>query len=391
MSDFIITTALKKLLRLKKRKRAVRGGTSASKTYSILPILIDKAIKIPRREISVVSESMPHLRRGCIRDFLKIMMATGRFDSARWNKSTHTYRFSNGSFIEFFSADMGDKLRGARRNDLYINECNNVSFEAYTQLVIRTSGDVWLDYNPVAAFWVDSELIGHDDVDVITLTYKDNEALSQTIIDEIESAREKGKTSKYWANWWRVYGLGMVGSLEGACIPDWTEIESLPSEARLLCLGLDWGYTNDETAIIGLYKLNDGYIFHELCYETGLLNSHISNKILSLGLDNPIIYADSAEPKSIAELKNLGHTILPTKKGADSIVNGLALINQQKIFVTSQSVNLINELSNYIWMKDKEGNKINKPIDKFNHAVDAIRYAVTMQLGNPHKGEYHLW
>ena len=391
MSDFIITTALKKLLRLKKRKRAVRGGTSASKTYSILPILIDKAIKIPNREISVVSESMPHLRRGCIRDFLKIMMATGRFEATKWNKSTHTYRFSNNSFIEFFSADMSDKLRGARRNDLYINECNNVSFEAYTQLVIRTSGDVWLDYNPVAAFWVDSELIGHDDVDVITLTYKDNEALSQTIIDEIESARTKGKTSKYWANWWRVYGLGLVGSLEGACIPDWSEIEKLPSEARLLCLGLDWGYSNDETSIIGLYKYNDGYIFHEFCYETGLLNSHISNKILALGLDDPIIYADSAEPKSIAELRNSGHTILPTKKGADSIVNGIALINQQKIFVTAQSTNLINELSNYIWMKDKEGNKINKPIDKFNHAIDAIRYAVTMQLGNPHKGEYHLW
>jgi len=391
MSDFIITTALKKLLRLKKRKRAVRGGTSASKTYSILPILIDKAIKIPNREISVVSESMPHLRRGCIRDFLKIMMATGRFEASKWNKSTHTYRFSNNSFIEFFSADMSDKLRGARRNDLYINECNNVSFEAYTQLVIRTSGDVWLDYNPVAAFWVDSELIGHDDVDVITLTYKDNEALSQTIIDEIESARTKGKTSKYWANWWRVYGLGLVGSLEGACIPDWTEIEKLPPEARLLCLGLDWGYSNDETSIIGLYKYNDGYIFHEFCYETGLLNSHISNKINSLGLDDPLIYADSAEPKSIAELRNSGHTILPTKKGADSIVNGIALINQQKIFVTAQSTNLINELSNYIWMKDKEGNKINKPIDKFNHAIDAIRYAVTMQLGNPHKGEYHLW
>ena len=389
---FIVTTALKKLFKLKKRKRCIRGGTSASKTFSIIPILIDKAMKIPNREISIVSESMPHLKRGCIRDFIKIMVATGRFDPIKWNKSSHTYTFSNGSFIEFFSADMEAKLRGARRHDLYVNECNNVTFEAYLQLAIRTSGDIWLDYNPVAPFWVDSQLIGQPDVDVLTLTYKDNEALSQTIIDEIESAREKGKTSKYWANWWRVYGLGMVGSLEGACIPDWEEIPTLPSEARLLCLGLDWGYTNDETTIIGLYKLNDGYIFHEFCYETGLLNSHISNKIKGLGLaKDVIIYADSAEPKSIQELKNLGHIILPTKKGADSIVNGIALINQQKISVTASSTNLIHELTNYIWMKDKEGNKINKPISKFDHAIDAIRYAVTMQLSNPHKGEYHLW
>jgi phage terminase large subunit len=213
--EFIVTTALKKLLRLKKRIKVVRGGTSASKTFSILPILIDRAIKTPDLEISVVSESIPHLRRGALKDFLKIMMALGRYNDNQFNKSTLKYTFVNGSYIEFFSVDQPDKLRGARRNVLYVNECNNVDFDSYYQLAIRTSGEIWLDYNPSSLFWVDRELLTQDDVDFITLTYLDNEALSETIVKEIESAKEKAKTSSYWENWWQVYGLGQTGSLEG--------------------------------------------------------------------------------------------------------------------------------------------------------------------------------
>ena len=224
--EFIVTTALKKLLRLKKRIKVVRGGTSASKTFSILPILVDRAIKTPNLEISVVSESIPHLRRGALKDFLKIMMSLGRYNDSQFNKSTLKYTFGNNSYIEFFSVDQPDKLRGARRNVLYVNECNNVDFDSYYQLAIRTSGEIWLDYNPSSTFWVDREIIGSDDVDFITLTYLDNEALPETIIKEIESAKEKAKTSSYWANWWQVYGLGQTGSLEGVCIPDWQEIDS---------------------------------------------------------------------------------------------------------------------------------------------------------------------
>lgn len=391
MSQFIVTTAIKKMLKLTSRKKIIQGGTSAGKTFGILPILIDKAIKQPMREISVVSESIPHLRRGALKDFLKIMVATNRFESHKYNKATLKYTFSNGSYIEFFSADQEDKLRGARRTDLYCNEANNIPFDAYNQMAIRTSGDIWIDFNPVSRFWAHSEVMTQNDAQFLKITYKDNEGLHQTIIDEIEQAKHKAVHSKYWANWWQVYGLGNIGTLEGACIPDWSTIESLPDDAQLLSLGLDFGYTNDETSLIGMFKYNGEYIYHEYCYKTNLLNNDIADIIKQHHFENELIYADSSEPKSIAELNNSGCTVLPVKKGRDSIVNGIALINQQKVRVTQQSKNLVNELQNYIWMRDKEGNKINKPIDKFNHAIDAMRYVTMMQLDNPHRGTYHIW
>ena len=390
MSDFVVTSAIKKLYKLKKRKKVIQGGTSAGKTFGILPILIDKALRQPNLEISVVSESIPHLRRGALKDFLKIMLMTGRYKDYQFNKSTLKYTFSNGSYIEFFSIDQEDKLRGARRNILYVNEANNVYFESYNQLAIRTSGDIWIDFNPTNSFWAHTELVGQEDVDYITLTYKDNEALPDTIIKDIEAAKVKAESSSYWSNWWNVYGLGQIGSLEGACIPDWKEINTLPEDARLLCMGMDFGYTNDPTTLIGLYKYNNSYIFDEIIYKKGLLNSDISNLLKSHDVKD-IIYADSAEPKSIAELSSYGHLILPVKKGKDSIVYGINLINQNDIYVTSRSHNLIHELQNYIWMKDREGVKLNKPIDAFNHCIDAARYAITSQLENPHKGNYNIW
>ncbi len=391
-SNIEITTALKKILKIQElggRKKVIQGGTSASKTFSILLALINQATKNDMLEISVVSESIPHLRRGAIKDFLKLMMMTGRYRDSHWNRSSLKYTFTNGSYIEFFSVEQPDKLRGARRTVLYVNEANNVPFEAYNQLAIRTSGDIWIDFNPTANFWPHTEVVGNDDADFITLTYLDNEALPDTIVADIESARDKAKESTYWSNWWKVYGLGQVGSLDGVCIPDWKEID-LPTEARLLCYGMDFGYSNDPTTLIGLYKYNDSYIFDEVIYQKKMLNSDISDLFKAKGIRD-MVYADSAEPKSIAELKTYGHQVLPCTKGKDSIVYGINLINQNKIFVTRSSKNLIKELQSYTWMKDREGNTINKPIDAFNHCIDAARYAITSQLENPNKGQYFVY
>ena len=384
------TEALRKLRVLNNRTKIVRGGTSAGKTVCILLILIDYAIKNKGREISVVSESIPHLRRGALKDFLGILKGLNRYKDSQFNKSTLKYIFTNGSYIEFFSTDQPDKLRGARRTDLYINECNNVPFDAYQQLVVRTSGNIWLDYNPSSLFWVDKELIGKPETDFITLTYKDNDSLPKNIVKEIEKARDKSKTSTYWKNWWRVYGLGEVGNLEGACVPDWKEIDKIPNEARLLGYGMDFGYSVDPTTLISLYKWNDAYIFDEVLYKKGMLNSDIS-RFLDQRQIRENITADSAEPKSIAELQGYGHKITGVSKGRDSVVYGLNLINQNEIYVTSNSKNLKRELQGYVWATDKEGNQLQKPSGAHPDCIDAARYILMDTLENPNKGEYFIY
>jgi phage terminase large subunit len=386
---FSQTQAVKRLRKLNKRIKIIRGGSSAGKTIAILMILIDYAIKNPYKEISIVAESIPHLRRGGLKDFLNLLKLTNRYDERKFNRSTLKYEFSTGSYIEFFSTDQPDKLRGARRTDLFINECNNIDFESYQQLAIRTSENIWLDYNPTNIFWVDKELIGQEDTDFITLTYKDNESLSGTIVKEIEKAKVKAKTSTYWSNWWKVYGLGEIGSLEGACIPDWKSIDNIPDDARLLCAGLDFGYSVDPSTYIRLYKWNNAYIFDELLYRKGMLNRDISHFLTDKRiLEN--IYADSAEPKSISEIRSYGHKIFPVTKGRDSVIYGINLINQNEIYITSTSKNLIRELQGYVWDKDKEGNNIQKPTGIHPDCIDAARYALMMQLENPNRGRYAI-
>jgi len=389
-NGFVYTTAIRKLKRLRKRVKVIPGGTSGGKTYGILPILIDTAIKNQGLEISVVSESIPHLRKGALKDFLKIMKATGRYIDANYNRTLLTYTFANGSYIEFFSADQEDKVRGPRRHILYVNECNNISFETYHQLAIRTSLSIWLDFNPSNEFWVYTELQDDEDVEWLTLTYKDNEGLPESIITEIEKAKTKAYInpdgdifdesnikSKYWDNWWKVYGLGMLGSLEGVVFSNWSTIDEIPQEARLVGGGLDFGFTNDPTAIVDVYQYNGQRIVNLRCYQTGLVNT----KIADILPDNVKYYADSAEPKSIVELNNLGKWVQGVRKGADSIVYGIQIMQGQKYLITKRSTELIKELRQYCWDKDKFGNTINKPAGGRDHAIDALRYHEMETLG----------
>ena len=384
----IITTAIRKIEALKKRIKIIQGGTSAGKTYGILPILITKAATYPKTEISVVAETIPHLRRGALKDFLRIMKDTGRYFDERFNKSLLRYEFANGSYIEFFSADDSSKLRGARRDVLYINECNNVTFESYNELAIRTKKAIYLDFNPANEFWVHKELKDEQDSDFLILTYKDNEALDNSIVQQIEKNRLKAETSAYWANWWRVYGLGEIGMLEGVIFSNWKTIDILPKEANLIGIGLDFGYTNDPTAIIEIYNYNGQRIINELKYQTGMLNSDIANALPK----HVPVYADSSEPKSIEEIKRYGITIKGVTKGKDSINYGIDVMQRNEYLVTSNSTNLIKELRAYCWDTDKQGTRLNKPIDTNNHAIDALRYHEMETLGmNSNYGKYHIW
>jgi len=380
-NEFQYTTALDKIRNMSARIKIIPGGTSASKTWSIIPILIDKALRESNLSISIVSESFPHLKKGAMRDFLNIMKITKRYIDSNWNRTNSIYTFTNGSYIEFFTAESPDKLRGARRNILFINECNNINHEAYQQLAMRTDRDIFMDYNPSHRFWID-EVKKSKESETLILTYKDNEALSQTVIDFLEEKRELASTSEYWSNWCKVYLDGKEGRLEGVVFDNYNIIDKIPEEARIIGCGMDFGYTNDPTSLIAVYKYNDELIIDELIYETDLLNSQIAKRIKSLGLDGVEIYADSAEPKSIAEIKRYGIKVFPTKKGKDSIMYGINILQEQKLNITQRSYNLLDELDKYSWKKDRNGQTLNVPIDDYNHAIDALRYLAMMKLSN---------
>ena len=368
-----VTTATKKILQLTKRIRGVAGGTSASKTVSILMVLIDYAQSTKGELVSVVSESFPHLKRGAIRDFTNIMEDRGYWNDANWNKTDYIYTFETGSKIEFFSADQPGKVRGPRRDVLFINEANNIPYETYTQLEIRTSKVVWLDWNPVAEFWFYTEVLPKQDVDFLTLTYLDNEALDPRVRQAIEARKEN-------TAWWRVYGLGLLGEARGRIYTDWEQIDEIPHEARLERYGLDFGYTNDPSAIVAIYYYNGGYILDEVLYQWGQTNKQLADVFLNL--PRALVVADSAEPKSIDEIRGHGVNIVGATKGQGSLLQSIQYVQQQRISVTKRSVNLLKEYRNYFWMTDKDGNLINEPASGDDHLMDAVRYGLANTIGH---------
>lgn len=367
-----ITTATKKLAALKKRIRAVSGGTSASKTISILMVLIDYCQTHDNEIVSVTSESFPHLKRGAIRDFVAIMDDRGYYKDERWNRTDFIYTFETNSKLEFFSIDQSSKVRGPRRDVLFINEANNIPRDTFDQLEVRTKKIIWMDWNPANEFWFYTDILGHrEDVDFITLTYLDNEALDSRIVAAIESR-------KHNKQWWQVYGLGQLGEVEGRIYTDWQILPGMPDfphEAKLWRYGLDFGYTNDPTAGVAIYEYNGGYILDEVIYQRGMQNSDIADVFKNR--HKALIVADSAEPKSIDELSSYGLNVIASTKGRDSINNGIQYVQDQRISVTQRSTNIIKEYRNYLWEQDRDGKPINSPSDVFNHSMDAIRYALT--------------
>lgn len=376
---FIATTATKKILALKRNIRLVAGGTSASKTIGILQVLIDIAQSSTLEDskglpIDVVSETMPHMRSGAMQDFENIMRSQGYWVDERWNKTLSTYTFETGIKMRFFSADAPSKVHGPRRWILFINEGNNIPWAIADHLMVRTSGIVFVDWNPSSEFWAYEEIMQNPaykgKYDFITLTYKDNEALDPVVVQRIEAHQNNRM-------WWQVYGLGQLGEIEGRIYTGWQWIDDIPFEARFVKRGLDFGFTNDPTGILAIYEYNGGFIIDEECYQYGMSDEAINDHIRSLKEPMKLIVADSAQPKSIARLQTLGLNVIGAQKGNDSVNYGISFIQSKPITATKRSIHLKKEYERYIWLKDKMTDKfINEAPDIDNHLLDALRYAL---------------
>ena len=379
------TIATQKIFSLNKRIRAVAGGTAASKTISILIWLIDYGQNTKREVITVVAESVPHLKLGAIRDFISIMRSQGYWDDKSWNASNFTYTFPNQTILEFISFDKFGKAHGPRRDVLFVNEANNLPYNIVDQLITRTKKIVWLDWKPTNEFWFYTEMLGkRADIDFITLTYKDClNALEQTIIDEIESHKNN-------KSWWQVYGLGQLGEIEELIYKGWRRIDEIPYEARLERRWLDFGYTNDPAAIGSIYYYNGGWILDEDLYRKGMSNKQLADFLLTLNKPQTVIVADSAEPKSIDEIRAYGLNILPSVKGKDSVRSGIQLVQDQPISVTRRSFNIWQEQKNYMFLIDKNGKTLNEEDPSCaNHHMAGVRYALST-LGRL-KQEENYW
>ena len=366
------TTALRKIRALKKRIRIVQGGTSAGKTYDILLDELNEAIMQNGILTTIMSDTMPNLRHGAMRDFLKICHETNVWDVAEWNSTYSTLTLPNRSIIEFYSADSEDAL-GARRDRLFINEANRITKEAFDQLEVRTEQKITLDFNPVNQFWA-HDLLTRPDVDFVKLNYLDNEALSQNIVNALELRKGDGTS-----NWWRVYGMGEIGSLEGNVYEGWIPVDDIPQSAVLKRYGVDFGFSNDPTAVVAVYEDEDEslYLKTELC-DIKILTPVLIEKLKKL--PDALFVCDNARPEIIAEMQANGLRAIGSNKTAGEKMNGkrynIELVMRRKIHYLRTDTELEREYLTYAWRKKRTGEIIDEPQDGNDHIMDALAYAV---------------
>jgi phage terminase large subunit len=382
---FKYTTAIKKMRAMKARKKAVKGGTGSGKTHGLIPILIDIATKTPNLKITVVAETIPAVKDGSVDIFKQVMQETNRWVESRWLGNPMQYTFWNKSKIQFKAFDTVGKAKAAGKRDvLFLNEGNHIPYNIADTLITR-SKQVWVDYNPSHESWIETEMANEPNVEFITLTYEDNEALPEETLEEINIKiskafydrnadwyDEKNIKSKVWANWCYVYVLGELGTLDGVLFPKWDQLDSLPPEAKLIRHGLDFGSSPDPMACCSVFEWNDSLIFRENFYQTNMSLSELVAACKRLEQNKEVI-CDSSNPLMIAELKKAGIKAKPSIKGAGSIEYGIQKINEKPIYVLSSSRNFIKELRGYVRDPDS-----GLPIDTLNHLIDAARYAYVL-------------
>ena len=363
-----------------KRIVALQGGTRSGKTYSALQWLIRLCLKHEGMTISIVRKTLPALKSSAMRDFIEIVNSIGLYHESDHNKSENTY-ILNKNLIEFFSVDDAQKLRGRKRDILFINEANEIDLEDWRQLLLRTTGKVIIDYNPSDfEHWIYDQVLTRDDCGLIITTYKDNPHLPDALKREIESLEQADP------EYWKIFGLGERGQLMGLVFNNWTNQLAVPNEANFIGYGLDWGFSADPTALVSVWKYEQELYIREELYERGLTNQDIAERLKSLEIDRKEIFADSAEPKSIEEVYRLGYNIKPTQKGKDSIINSIDILRRYKLHLIGN--NLQKEFRTYKWKTDKAGKIVNEPVDFNNHLIDATRYLALMRLQEHKRGQY---
>jgi phage terminase large subunit len=353
-----------------------QGGTSSGKTYAIEQVLFTLAVE-EKLIITIVGQDIPNLKSGAMRDAAAIHTSSKALQRVikSFNKTDRIYEFVNGSVIEFKSYANAQDAKSGKRDYLFVNEANGIEWDVYTELALRTRKRIFIDYNPNSGFWVHEKLLGRPGVEIFITDHRHNPFLEDTVRHKIESLKNEDEEL------WKVYARGLTGRITGLVFSNWHICEAIPADAKLLAAGLDFGFTNDETGCILVYKQNGELWVDEVLYETGLTNADISKKLSAAGVKKSIqIIADSAEPKSIEELKRLGWQVTGAKKGADSVNHSIDILKRYKINVTRNSVNLRKELEKYKWKTDKSGNTINQPIDACNHLIDPLRYIALNKL-----------
>ena len=377
-SQYKTTRAFEKICGLKKEVRIVQGGKGSSKTISILQLFI--LLALSKREnliLSVVAESLPNLKSGALRDFEKILKAWGLYGKFKINKTDRTYAYGS-NMIEFFSVEGEYSRLGSRRTHLYINEADSIKFSSYIELYSRTSDFTIMDYNPRRKFWAHKELIGEPHVDYIILNFTDNEYIPVNEKKSIMWFKKKAdEGSEYFKNKWRVLGLGLLGIPEGVIFNNWIEAKFVPKDAKYLGAALDWGFTNDPTTIVKLYRYNNKIYLYQSLYKTGMLNSSVAKHIQAdAELLNGLIIADSANPKDIAEIRAYGIKI---KGAADKhILSGIAIMQEFDFVIVGKDA--VEEFTNYIYKTNRSGENLGVPVDDWNHIIDPTRYFVVEQL-----------
>ena len=372
----------KHLQRSNKKITIEQGGTRSGKTYNILLWLIfDYCTGNNNKTITICRKTFPSVRASVMRDFFDILKQYKIYSEDFHNKSNSEYRLFN-NLVEFISLDQPQKVRGRKRDVLFINEANELYFEDWQQLVFRTTEKIILDYNPSDEYsWIYDNVIPREDAEFYKTTYIDNPFLHESIISEIELLKETDET------YWQIYGLGERG-LSKSTIFQYTEVNKIPEEAKFVSYGMDFGYVNDPTVLVSVYLKDFSLYCKEHFYQTQMTANDIYRKLQEVGVGREAIFCDSAEPRLIDELRRMGLNTRHTIKGKDSVNAGIDLLKRYKLNVTSDSPNMIREFRNYKWIEDKNGKLTNNPVDANDHTIDSLRYATYNMLSKPNYGKY---